>query len=59
MVAEYPRVGRPVDQFGQGAKCFPAGRYLVYYRKTKSITEIMHVFHGLRDHKRAFRKPRR
>jgi len=34
-------------------RCFPAGKYLIYYRRTRRRTEIPHIFHGARDQKRA------
>jgi plasmid stabilization system protein ParE len=36
-------------------KCFPAGKYLIYYRRTRHGTDILHIFHGARDQIRAFR----
>lgn len=27
-------------------KCFPAGKYLIYYRKTRRRTDVLHIFHG-------------
>jgi antitoxin ParD1/3/4 len=41
-----------------GVKCFPAGKYLIYYRATRQGTDILHVFHGARDHRKAFKKAR-
>ena len=55
--ADYPGIGRVVDNIAPGVRCFPAGKYLIYYRKTRSRTEILHVFHGARDQARAYRKP--
>jgi hypothetical protein len=36
-------------------RCFPAGKYLIYYRNTRRGTDILHIFHGARDQKRAFK----
>jgi len=36
-------------------KCFPAGKYLIYYRNTRGGTDILHIFHGARDQRRALR----
>jgi len=52
-------------QMGQGArpaleavgvKCFPAGKYLIYYRAMHGGTDILHVFHGARDQRKALKK---
>ena len=55
-VGENPDAGRPADEIAAGVKCFPAGKYLIYYRRTRRETEILHIFHGSRDQTRAFKK---
>lgn len=59
LVGEHPDAGRPSDEAGARVKCFPAGKYLIYYRKTRRGTEILHIFHGAREQKRAFRRTAR
>ncbi|HXW16106.1 MAG TPA: type II toxin-antitoxin system RelE/ParE family toxin [Terriglobia bacterium] len=54
LLGEYPNAGRSVDHIAAGVKCFPAGNYLIYYRKGRRATEILHIFHGARDQKHAF-----
>jgi toxin ParE1/3/4 len=56
LFGEYPEAGRPAGEAGIGVKCFPAGKYLIYYRKTRKGTDILHIFHGAQDQKRAFKK---
>ena len=56
LVGEHPDAGRPSDEIAAGVKCFPAGKYLIYYRRTRRGTEILHVFHGSRDRARAFKR---
>lgn len=56
LLADFPGVGRAADNIAPGVKCFPAGKYLIYYRRTRNRTEILHVFHGARDQVRAYRK---
>jgi toxin ParE1/3/4 len=58
LLASYPNVGRVVRRIGPGIRCFPSGKYLIYFRKTKFGVEILHIFHGARDQKRALRKSR-
>jgi toxin ParE1/3/4 len=56
LLGEYSGAGRSADDIAPGVKCFPAGKYLIYYRKTKRGTEILHIFHGAQDQKRAFKR---
>ena len=55
ILGQYPDAGRPCDNIAPGVKCFPAGRYLIYYRKIRSGVEVAHVFHGARHQKKAWR----
>jgi len=57
LLGEYPDSGRPSDEIARGVKCFPAGKYLIYYRASREGVDILHVFHGARDQKRAFKRP--
>ncbi len=56
ILGEHPEAGRPAEDIATGVRCFPAGKYLVYYRKARTGIDILHVFHGARDQKRAFKK---
>jgi toxin ParE1/3/4 len=56
---EHPDAGNPADHIAPGVNCFPAGKYLIYYRKARGGTDILHVFHGARNQARAFRAARR
>ena len=49
LLAESPGIGRRCDEIAAGVRCFPAGKYLIYYRKARGSVEILHVFHGARD----------
>jgi len=63
LLGEFPESGRQTGNIGPGIRCFPAGEYLIYYRKAGEHTDILHIFHGAREQTRAFnkktRKPRR
>jgi toxin ParE1/3/4 len=59
LLADFPDIGRKADDLAPGVRCFPAGKYLIYYRKTSRKIEILHVFHGARDQARAYRKSSR
>lgn len=59
LLGEYPEAGRSSKDIAAGVKCFPAGRYLIYYRRTRRGTDILHVFHGARDQREALRKAAR
>jgi len=59
LLGEHPDAGKPAGDIAAGAKCFPAGKYLIYYRKRRGGTDILHVFHGARDQRSAFRTARK
>lgn len=58
LLGEYPDAGKRSDDIAAGVKCFPAGKYLIYYRATRRGTDILHVFHGARDQGSAFKAGR-
>src|SRR5438094_765510 len=55
LLGEHPNAGKPAGNIARGVKCFPAGKYLIYYRHTRGATDILHIFHGARDQRRALR----
>jgi toxin ParE1/3/4 len=59
LLGEHPDAGRASDKIAGGVRCFPAGKFLIYYRRTRRGTEILHIFHGAQNQKRAFRKSNR
>jgi toxin ParE1/3/4 len=56
LLGEHPDAGVSSDDVAAGVKCFPAGKHLIYYRKTRRGIDILHIFHGARDHAQAFGK---
>ena len=54
VLGEHPEAGRVSSDIAPGVRCFPAGSYLIYYRKTRRGVEILHVFHGSRNQDRAW-----
>jgi toxin ParE1/3/4 len=56
LLGEHPDAGKATEGIAAGVKCFPAGKYLIYYRATRRGTDILHVFHGVRDQRKAFKK---
>lgn len=55
-LGQYPDSGRPCDDIEPGVKCFPAGKYLIYYRKVRRGVEIAHIFHSAREQKEAWQQ---
>ncbi len=54
-----PRIGVRSDEFGVGVRKFPAGDYMIYYRTVvPSGAEILHVFHGAQDQRKAWKAER-
>jgi toxin ParE1/3/4 len=58
LLGEHPEAGKASDGIAAGVKCFPAGKYLIYYRATRRGTDILHIFHGARDQRKALKKAR-
>ena len=56
LIGGNPRCGRACGDIAPGVRCFPAGKYLVYYRKVRQAVEILHVFHGAHDQTRVLKK---
>jgi plasmid stabilization system protein ParE len=54
LLAEYPYAGRTCDEIAPGVRVFPTDKYLIYYRKERSVIQILHILHGARDQARAF-----
>jgi toxin ParE1/3/4 len=59
LLGEHPDAGKSAADIAAGVRCFPAGKYLIYYRKTRRGTDILHIFHGARDQSNAFKTARK
>jgi toxin ParE1/3/4 len=55
LIADYPYIGRNHDEIAPGVRVFPTDKYLIYYRKDRSVINIIHILHGAQDQTRAFR----
>jgi toxin ParE1/3/4 len=55
LLGEHPDAGKPARDIAASVKCFPAGKYLIYYRKTRRGTDILHIFHGAREQRSAIK----
>ena len=58
LLGEFPQAGRRCDEIAPGVLVFPAGKYLIYYRKLRGAIQILHVFHGARGQADAFAQSR-
>ncbi len=56
LLGEFPEAGKSSRDIAPSVMCFPAGDYLIYYRRTRKYTDILHVFHGARVQTRAFKR---
>jgi toxin ParE1/3/4 len=54
LLAETPNAGQSCEDLAPGVRRFPAGKYLIYYRRARRSIEILHVFHGARDQRGVF-----
>lgn len=59
LISQFPRSGISASHLAPGVRCFPAGKYLIYYSLSRGTLNILHIFHGARDQKRAFRAARK
>lgn len=59
LLGEFPEAGKSSRNIAPGVRCFPAGDYLIYYRRARKNTDIQHVFHGTREQTRAFKGTRK
>jgi toxin ParE1/3/4 len=59
LIAQFPRSGKQVPQIAPGVRCFPAGKYLIYYTVSRGTLQIVHIFHGAQDQKQAFRSAKK
>jgi len=55
LLAERPLAGKSASHIAAKVRCFPVGKYLVYYQKTLQSVDILHIFHSARDQKPSFR----
>jgi toxin ParE1/3/4 len=55
LIAKSPQIGRTGDEVAPGVRIFPAGKYLIYYRKGRGNVQILRILHGARDQSHAFR----
>jgi toxin ParE1/3/4 len=58
LLARQPRAGRAREDIAPGARSFPSGNYLIYYRVSRSYLVISRVLHSKRDQSEAWKKPR-
>ncbi len=56
MLDEYPDAGPACEDMAPGVRCFPAGNYLIYYRRIRKRVDILHVFHSALNRNKAFRR---
>jgi toxin ParE1/3/4 len=48
-LASNPGIGQTQDRFRPGLRCFPVGRYLIFYLTIDDGIEVVRVLHGARD----------
>ena len=53
-LGQHPNAGKPAGNISPSVKCFPAGKYLIYYSHSRRVTNILHIFHGARNQKSFF-----
>jgi toxin ParE1/3/4 len=56
LIGQHPNAGKAADDIAVDVRCFPAGKYLIYYRKRPYGIDILHIFHGARNQEKALKK---
>jgi toxin ParE1/3/4 len=59
LLGEFPEAGRYSGDIAPGVRCFPAGDYLIYYRRARKYTDILDIFHGAREQTEAFKRTKK
>jgi toxin ParE1/3/4 len=59
LLGEHPNAGSTAGNIAPGVKCFPAGKYLIYYRQGRGGADILRILRGARDQASAFRLARK
>jgi toxin ParE1/3/4 len=54
LLSQQQRMGRAVAEFGPGVRRFPSGKHVIYYRVSRTRIQVLHVFHGSRDQRKAW-----
>jgi toxin ParE1/3/4 len=49
MLARQPLIGEACEALTPNLRCFPVGRYVVYYRAEETGVVVVRVCHGARD----------
>jgi toxin ParE1/3/4 len=49
LLAQFPDLGTRVRQFGENARLFSSGSYVIYYHAIEGGIEVARVLHGARD----------
>ena len=47
-LATTPRIGQAQEQYRSGLRCFPVGRYVIFYSIVDDEIEVYRVLHGAR-----------
>ncbi len=56
LLGSQPAMGPASDDIEPGTRRFPVGNYIIYYRIAQNGVQILHVFHGKRDQRKAMSK---
>ena len=49
LLAEFPEMGKERPELAAALRSFPVGNYLVFYRITPEVIEVVRVLHAARD----------
>jgi len=49
VLALQPFLGKSIEELATNVRFVPLGSYLIFYRPTKDVIEIVRILHGARD----------
>jgi toxin ParE1/3/4 len=57
LIADRPQAGCARPELARNLRSFPVGRYVIFYRLSRNVVEIVRVLHGARDIYAVFPNP--
>ena len=48
-LGQHPGTGRKRDEIAKGIRSWPCGSYVIYYRVTGDVLDVLHIVHGGRS----------
>jgi plasmid stabilization system protein ParE len=56
LLGRQPEIGIDSSEIKQGTRKFPVDNYIIYYKITQRGIQVLHVFHGKQNQRKALRR---